>query len=105
MEIQTKAQAAQAIGDHAAYLLANECGLPRDAKLDKAVEGLRKEVQALVEGEILAVEELRFLIAQAIDIVPVSDLGAAATQAGFDVAASARIKEAGARLVKAMQAS
>jgi hypothetical protein len=102
-DISTRQDAARAIGDYAAYLLTNECGLPRDTRLNAAAERLAGEVRSLVEEGELSVQELRFLISSSIDIVPVPDLGAAARDAGFEAASCERMQTAHGRLMKAMR--
>lgn len=94
---------AAATAEYAAYLLKNECGLPRSEKLDGAAERLRTAVEALVVAEELSPQELGFLINSAIDIMPAHDIAHAATDAGFAQEAVARIVAAQDKLVKAMR--
>lgn len=98
-----KERDAAATAEYAAYLLKNECGLPRDGKLEGAAERLRSAVEALVIAEELSPQELGFLVNSAIDIMPAPDIAQAAGDAGFDQEAVARIVAAQDKLVKAMR--
>ena len=96
-------QSPLALANRGAYLLENECGLPKDSKLTAAVSALRTTIADWVERGKIEASEMDFLINVSIDIMPESDPKAAALKAGFDSEASERIESCYREMVANMR--
>lgn len=100
---QDQGAGAESIADYAAYLLENECGLPKGESLRASAAALRENINALLTRGEVNEQEMQFLVAQAIDIMPNPEFGAAARAQGFSEQSVSRIEHAYRSVIEAMR--